>query len=244
FSYDNRFKKGMDWYSTLFEGAKDEKRIGEVSVNYFFDKRAPKRIKESLGNISNLKLIVLLREPIDRARSHYTLRMQKGEAPLSFEKALDDPKLPLRKEGHYITYYRRYLEHFNKDQIGIFLYKDIRNDPRFVLQDICTFLEVDPAFFNTYNNTKVNESYAVRFPCLSWTLGKLARVIRFFLPYGNIGERIRSIIQTLNRRWNRKRGKVPIKEETLKTLTNEYKDNNKLLAKEAEIDVTAWDYNN
>ena len=236
-----RFALGTDWYRSLFAGCGKQKRVGEVSVNSFHSPEAPVRIRETIQD-PDLKLIVLLREPIDRALSHYQIRLQKGEAPPTFEQALDDPKMPLRGEGHYIEDYRRYRTLFSKEQIGIFLYEDIERDARKVLKDICVFLNVDPSFFDSYQNMRVNKSEAVRSVPVSMIIGYLGRAIRFVLPYGGVGERIRERLQRWNMRWNRKPGTMPLRAETRKALEKEYAQDNDFLAREAEISLSAWKY--
>ncbi len=241
FSMWRRFMLGENWYRHLFLDYGGERRAGEISVNNFFSLEAPQRIRTTIAD-SDLKLIVMLREPIDRALSHYKLRLQKGDVPSTFEKALDDPRLPLREEGHYIRYYRKYREVFPKDSIAVVLYEDVAKDARAVLQSICRFLDIDPSFFDQYASSRINESHTVAFVGLSRAVFQVGRWIRMVLPYGGIGAGIMRRLQAWNIRWNRKEGEMPLWQDTRRALEAEYAPENALLAKEAGIDLSAWKY--
>src|SRR6056297_3678088 len=62
-------------YLNLFEGVKNEKIIGEISPKYLYYKEVPKLIKRK---INNPKILIQLRDPLERAISHYKLRKRSG----------------------------------------------------------------------------------------------------------------------------------------------------------------------
>lgn len=68
FDVDKNFEKGLDWYERYFEGYTGQKAIGEASPLYMYLEKVPKRIAKVIPDV---KLIFILRNPVDRAYSHY-----------------------------------------------------------------------------------------------------------------------------------------------------------------------------
>lgn len=94
--FDVSFDRGMDWYRGHFpvrfrsvrlrDGAENRLITGESSPYYMFHPLAIRRVADSLPDI---KLVVLLRNPVDRAYSHYNHERSRGHEPLSFEEAIE-----------------------------------------------------------------------------------------------------------------------------------------------------------
>jgi len=104
--FDNKFGKGLSWYESQFmqnpffcllkRKRKSEDTItGEASPYYIYHPHVPKRISKILPNV---KLIAILRNPIERAFSHYNHEVRLGAEKLSFEDALKNVFLFLRQE--------------------------------------------------------------------------------------------------------------------------------------------------
>lgn len=141
-------------YQALFQGVKNEKAIGEASNLYIYDPDAPKRIHDSLPRV---KLIAVLRNPVDRAYSNYLYLRRKGEEPLrDFAEALaEEPKRisenwihiwHYKQQGFYYQQLKRYFDLFDRSQIRIYLYDDLEKKTTNTLQDIFHFLGVDSGF--------------------------------------------------------------------------------------------------
>ena len=77
--------KGLKWYSNHFEAAPVGKRCGEISPYYMFHPLASERIAAALPTV---KLIVLLRDPVERTLSQYFHSKRLGLEPLDLEEAL------------------------------------------------------------------------------------------------------------------------------------------------------------
>jgi hypothetical protein len=93
--FDNNFHRGTQWYRSHFplrsprasaDGPVDKRFTGESTAYYMFHPLAPQRIAETLPET---KFILLLRNPVDRAYSHYQYKVRRGKEPLSFEAAID-----------------------------------------------------------------------------------------------------------------------------------------------------------
>ncbi|MDQ3693514.1 MAG: sulfotransferase domain-containing protein [Chloroflexota bacterium] len=79
------YAKGMDWYLAHFPQQGKHAVVGEASTSYVSDPEVPARVREAVPEV---KLIVLLRNPIDRAYSQYQMNVRKEFEPLSFEEAI------------------------------------------------------------------------------------------------------------------------------------------------------------
>jgi hypothetical protein len=140
-------------YVKLFQGAKDEKAIGEASVSYFWSKAAPRAISTQMVSA---KILVILRNPVERAVSQFSHMSSFAEIPLSVSKYLDramesrDTRIgeyyPCLNYGLYGEQLKRYRSFFDPDRIQIHLYEDFRREPQRVLREIFGFLGVDPEF--------------------------------------------------------------------------------------------------
>jgi hypothetical protein len=84
-----RFDRGLDWYRSCFPAPRQENErntiTGEASPYYLFHPHAPRRMAEA---VPRARLIALLRNPVDRAYSHYQMIVGFGQEPLTFEEAL------------------------------------------------------------------------------------------------------------------------------------------------------------
>ena len=86
FLFDEDYKKGEDYYAGFFTNYKGQKAVGEFDPDYLLFPHTAERILETLGE--DVKIIVVLRNPADRAYSHYLMTKKKGLEPFPFEQAL------------------------------------------------------------------------------------------------------------------------------------------------------------
>ena len=157
FSSEKRYKiSTLAEYEILFQGVSDEiLAIGEVSTSYLTHPHAAERIKRHLPNT---KLIAILRNPANRAYSHYLMNMKvrkhKLNSPGYSEQELNDDfaKILSSKENVIIQaglYYRnleRYLKFFERNQIKIYLFENFVSNPDTVMRNVFEFIGVDTAF--------------------------------------------------------------------------------------------------
>src|SRR5918995_399458 len=140
-------------YQYLFRGASGEKAIGEASHSYLYEPRAAAEIRRY---VPEAKLIAILRNPIDRAYSHFLHMVRSGTEPLdNFAQALREEEVGIHKErtfqdyvgrGLYYDQLKRYFETFPREQVRIYLYEDLSGAPISTVQDAFRFLEVDDSF--------------------------------------------------------------------------------------------------
>lgn len=96
FLFDEDYAKGLEWYNkTYYSGWKGQHAVGEIDPDYMFFPFVAERLADSLGK--NLRFLVVLRNPADRAYSHYLMSRKKGVETLGFREALDAE--PQRQNG-------------------------------------------------------------------------------------------------------------------------------------------------
>lgn len=144
----------IDAYKELFAGVTAERAIGEASPTYLYLPRAQERIRV---HVPGAKLIAILRHPADRAFSAYMHVMRDHrETAVDFREALslEDERIAANwgpiwhytAAGFYSQQLSRFYEHFDRDQIRVYLYDDFAENPVRLVQDIFDFLGVDSQF--------------------------------------------------------------------------------------------------
>ena len=83
--FDRHWWRGEFWYRGQFPLRSGQRLVGEASPSYLFHPLAPERVRSL---VPEAKLIALVRDPVDRAYSHYQHEVALGREPLSFEDAL------------------------------------------------------------------------------------------------------------------------------------------------------------
>jgi hypothetical protein len=165
--FDFNHHRGVGWYRSHFPLARSlaaERRaaIGEVTPGYLFDPDVPARV---YAHDPGLKLIALLRDPVDRALSHYHHERGRGREWRTFEQAVEDERrldalvrrrpedaslarVGVRRfpaylaRGLYAEQLERWLELFPREQLLVVLSDELARDPRAALARIAAFLDV------------------------------------------------------------------------------------------------------
>ena len=132
------FEKGTSWYEMQFAHHGSEKIVGEISPNYIYHEQAIARMKDL---VPDAKLLLVLRDPVDRAVSAY--RFFNHRYPdRTFEQAIEfDPGLIDR--SMYAENLKTLWRYFPREQVKVMFYEDIERTPRKFLRDLFKFLGVD-----------------------------------------------------------------------------------------------------
>lgn len=144
----------LDAYEELFAGSGSADARGESSTSYLYDPDAPQRIKDQLPDV---KLIAILRNPVDRAYSNFLHLVRDGREPVHDFRAALAREEQRRAEGwslswryldkgYYGAQVERYLAQFGPEQFRCYLYEDYNDDPDATIGDIYRFLGVDDTF--------------------------------------------------------------------------------------------------
>jgi hypothetical protein len=139
----------LEDYASLFEPAGGGKLLGEVSASYLYlhESTIP-NIRKYLPGWQDLKIVIVLREPVERAYSMYKAFVRWEEEPLRFEEALESIPERMRENWHpeydylgYGFYYEQvkaYMDNF--PDVKVLLYDDLKRDPRGFMEDLAVFL--------------------------------------------------------------------------------------------------------
>ena len=137
--FDRNYDKGIDWYLERFKEAEPQHlAVGEVSTGYCLTQISPLLAKQ----LPNVKLIMVMRNPVDRAYSNFQSR-QTESGWSSFEQAIDTTP-DLLERGQYIDQIEELLQYYDRSQLLLLLYDDLYNNDRQYLRTILEFIGVDP----------------------------------------------------------------------------------------------------
>ena len=149
----NKSIKTRQEYERLFFESEKYKAIGDVSPEYMTNPNAIRNIRRLLPDV---KLIAILRNPIERAYSDYLMYVRDGlEDEKNFLEALkrqrkrQEENLPTGyyiKTGFYGEQMKPYFNNFSRDKIKIYLFEELRSDLNLLLRDVFEFLGVDSTF--------------------------------------------------------------------------------------------------
>lgn len=173
--FNEYYHKGYKWYSSFFSHCNANRAIGEVTNTYIFSDVAPQRMHHFNPDFH---LITILRNPIDRAFSHYLFLLRNGEYSGSFEDVME--KRPdILERGKYFSYLNHYLRFFLLDQLHILFFDDLQNDSLLFGYNLFTILGVSPhdSAAHSANQNKLPAS-AARSVLLTKIIKKLALTTR------------------------------------------------------------------
>jgi sulfotransferase family protein len=152
-SSDSKSITRLEAYQDLFKDVSDEKAFGEASHCYLYEPEATTQIQR---HVPDAKLIAILRNPVDRAYSHFLHMVRNGTEPLKdFAQAIRrEENATFQKRslhdyigrGRYYEQLHRYFDAFGRKQVKVYLYEDLSNAPIDTLQDTFRFLGVDDSF--------------------------------------------------------------------------------------------------
>ena len=142
-------------YGALFRDAAGARAIGEASPKYLLDPRAAERIRHRLPGV---RLIVMLRHPVERAYSSYSMYVRDRYERRSFTQAIADEdhgrhdgavrfgQKHYLGSGYYARQLRVYFHLFDRSQIAIHLFEDLKADAAGLMRRLFDFLEVEGSF--------------------------------------------------------------------------------------------------
>jgi hypothetical protein len=143
FTKELSWDRGFDWYIKQFADAPAGAKKGEASTSYTKYPRYSGVAPLIYEYLPDAKLIYVVRDPMERIRSHYQHNVTIGEEPLEIEAAI-------AKNPVYIDYSRyamqldQYLEHFDRNQILVITSEALRNDREATFKRALEFIDVDP----------------------------------------------------------------------------------------------------
>ena len=240
------FANTFDNYLELFKDARDEKAIGEASADtlYYYNETIP-MIHKYLGDP---KIIIILRNPVDRAFSAYLHLLRENRETLSFEEGLKKEEERIKNNWCCMWHYTKRGMYFNQvdafmksfSNVKVVLYDDFKRDSRHEIRSICKFLEVDTAYIPPHDKTHFNVSGIPRYGKINNLFvkknifQKTIRTVGSFLltedGWVRLRENLRARIMT----------KPRMKTETRLYLQDMFREDILKLQQLTEMDLSVW----
>jgi hypothetical protein len=207
-----REDKRLNDYRRIFADAEGFKYRGESSVGYLLLSGVIPKLQEFMADS---KFIVMVRNPVDRAWSHYwhirgSFGAEKADFRQAFERSMTEPLVyTMHNKQYYLTglysrWLRHYLDAFSSEQVHLIVLEELNADPGPVLQDICDFLGV--GHFDSPEMIHINQARIANRTFIFQTYAQLRRLIgRTILRplplsiYGHVAAGNRQVLQGLRR---------------------------------------------
>lgn len=207
--------KSLEQYLSFFEKATKHQLVGEVCHTYLTSPESAQWIK---SEVPNAKIIIILRNPANRAYSLYKWMIMEGyENQPTFEKALEiEPirrnnsnfKLKRRtyfrnwfyfETGLYSQQVKRFYEIFGKKNTLVLLFEDFKSDPTNVMSKIFSHLDLTPTILNKEQRRVENESKEVRSVRVQFYIrNRLPKILTKLSIGSNVQRLIQNFFMSLN----------------------------------------------
>ena len=231
FDRESNWSNGVDWYADFFAPAAPATNAGEATPSYLFVPEVPQRIATVCPDV---RLVAVLRHPVDRAYSHYWHAHEWGGEPRTFAAAVaalldGEPGVrPYLARGYYLDQLRRYEELFPRESLLVLLFDDLVAAPEQTFARVCTFLglrEVTPGNVGrVYNAHSKHRSSRLRGAMEGRRLWRRAPRVARALDRANTSER----------RY------PPMPTDLRRRLLDHFADRNAELADHLGADLSAW----
>ena len=236
--FDRNYERGIGWYEKFFPTdarASKYRAIGEITPCYLYYDDCLKRI---LRMPSIMKLIVILRNPVDRVYSHYGCFIRDGICSGSLEYCMSHhPKII--QQSFYSEHLKNYLRHFKRDQILVLIYEQtVAASLSKTQETLVRFLGINAErFSSTAGIKKVNTS-------------DIPAAHSAYIFCAKVGERLKdmdldyivnwSTRLGIRRLFGKKRSLPRLKEETLQYLRDPYMPEIRKLESLLSINLDCW----
>jgi hypothetical protein len=148
FNDNNKYRKGIDHYFEFYFKKKKKLFMGEITPEYSYFDYCADRIHKAFGAI---KILLILRNPVDRAYSHYLMTRRRGLEPLSFKEALEQETNRLNTydnainfsyidRGRYVEQIKRFQHKFGNENVKIILFEDLIKNTEKTILSVSSFI--------------------------------------------------------------------------------------------------------
>jgi hypothetical protein len=169
----------LERYQSLYAHCGERSAVGDASPSYLWDENAPKNIHRVCPHA---RIIVLLRDPVERAYSQYLMNVSMGQEELQPLEAMQRDMAREEKGwwsarlyvalGRYASQIQRYFDVFGKEQVSVFSFDQLKREPQIVFSQIAEHIGVDPGVIGNLDVSKAENPF--RMP-RSMVLQRLAR---------------------------------------------------------------------
>ena len=250
-STDPNSRNGLDWYCSLFEGAQEGRLCGEASTNYTRWPTVPDAPQLIAALLPNAKLIYIMREPVQRAYSHFVHRYEKERFPgqpftMSFEEFIQSDPMVIQSSD-YLTQIEKYLEFFPRESLLLLVFEDLTKKPVHSLKKVFEFLGIDDhseCIGREDIRANIREQFAE-----DMLRARVARCIQRIpamramytcLPKSFRDQLYIKVVAKLFFGMEARFTPPPMKAETRKALVDKFAASNRILSEMAGVDLSFW----
>jgi hypothetical protein len=187
FSDEDQYTKGLDWYSSLFASADGQSLRGESSTHYTKLPDHPKTVERMLKTLPAIKLVYIMRQPIERLISHYMHEWTMSVYHCDIETAIE--RYPeLIDYGRYSMQLEPYFEAYGRDAVCPVFFDRLVAYPQEELERICRFIGYagSPQWKQALPPSNISSQRVRRFPMyeLLYESGIATWLRRTLVPQG------------------------------------------------------------
>ena len=139
--FDNNYERGLAWYSRFFKDQPPDKVCGEFTPSYMHLENGIQRIHQMKPDA---KIIVVLRDPVQRAYSHYMQRKSFTRGLASLESIIEGNSKQLLDFGEYGRQLKEIYGFFPREQVHVIVFEEMVSAPQACLLGLMSFLGVEP----------------------------------------------------------------------------------------------------
>lgn len=230
-----------DEYEALFEEAAPGQARGEASHTSLYWPDAAENIHTL---VPDARLVVILRDPVERAYSEYMHFRRDGEEPLdSFRAALEAEEDRIENDwalgryvdrGRYDEQLQRYFERFEREQLKICLHCDLRDDPEALARSLFSHIGVDPTIEPKVER-RVNKSGIPDHPWMHQVLTGLQPIREWLAPVIPT-----AVVDWANALKNRNLNKPEMDAETRDLLVSTFRPHVRRVEEMINRDLSHW----
>lgn len=249
FRDDDKYDRGLDFFFNLFEQKSGAKVYGEIDPDYLYFENCAQRIESTFQDV---KIIIILRNPIDRAYSHYLMTKSRGLEELSFEEAIHAEKDRLKSHFDHINYsyisrgmYTKQIERFESifgpENVTVFLFDDFLANAEKVITKFVEFAGLEPYSFDySVKSNVASEPKNEKIRDFVYKPSRLKKFIGKLIPSKQLKSDIMTTIVSKNRK---EVEKAPLSHELKRRVYQKFFETEiKRLEEKLAVDLESWKY--
>jgi len=142
FAFDENYSQGIEWYTSLFSAAQPNQICGEASTDYTKYPQFPETPARIAQTLPQVKMIYIMRNPVERAYSYYIQITRGQKIQETFEEQIKRTSICL-DASFYMMQIERYLQFFPRASFLFLLMEELIDNPAATMEKVCTFIGVE-----------------------------------------------------------------------------------------------------
>ena len=243
FERKHRRRKGLGFYERSFEPYNDQKIVMEATPGYMIFDYALSDIHKTLG--SDIKILVILRDPVNRLISQYRMRASVGGERRSLDEAVSqqldagfDGFKNYVNRGLYYDQLQMVRKYFPRENIHISVFEDFISDPEAGIKDVCRFLGIDESHAFDYD-TKRNPGRNAKANFWGELFYLVPRKLKYKFLNSMTPDKKKKFFAFISSK-KKKLEPTELSENTMKRLQELYRPQKKMLEEEYGLDLASW----